>query len=82
MGAMKKLVEKIETKQKERAKELPGELKSVVREAFKDIRGTLNEVFFGQPEHPSEPGTPLNPTQQMVTRDIDGKEKGGVDLER
>jgi hypothetical protein len=33
----------------------------VVREAVKDIRSTIMEVFFSKPERGSEPGTPLNP---------------------
>jgi hypothetical protein len=49
---------------------LAGELKSILREAIKDIRQTMNQVFFGQPEHAPEPGTPLNPTAQVVTQDM------------
>lgn len=82
MGALKRLIEKIQTQQTERSKELPGEIKAIAREAVKDIRGTIMQVFFGQPEHQSEPGTPYNPTQIMVTREIDGKGKGGMDFER
>lgn len=46
---------------------LRGQLAAMFREALKDIRGTINQVFFGQSEHPAEPGTPLNPTPQVVT---------------
>jgi hypothetical protein len=55
---------------------------SLWREAVKDVRGTMNEVFFGQGEHASEPGTPLNPTMQMITSEITGKEiKKEIDLD-
>ena len=46
---------------------ISAELKAMGREAIKDVRGTLHETFFGQPEHMSEMGTPLNPTPQMTT---------------
>ena len=46
------------------------ELKAMGREAVKDVRGTLHETYFGQPEHMSEMGTPLNPTPQMTTQDL------------
>lgn len=49
---------------------LSAELKAMGREAIKDVRGTLHETFFGQPEHMSEMGTPLNPTPQMTTQDL------------
>jgi hypothetical protein len=48
---------------------LMSELKAMAREAIKDIRQTMNQVFFGQHEHAPEPGTPLNPTPQVVTAD-------------
>ena len=32
---------------------LSAELKAMGREAIKDVRGTLHETFFGQPEHMS-----------------------------
>jgi hypothetical protein len=47
-------------------------LASLGREAVKDVRGTMNEVFFGHGEHASEPGTPLNPTMQIITSEIRG----------
>jgi len=34
---------------------LGGELNRMTREAVKDIRATVNEVFFGKSEHASEP---------------------------
>ena len=49
---------------------LSAELKAMGREAIKDVRGTIHETFFGQPEHMSEMGTPLNPTPQMTTQDL------------
>lgn len=49
---------------------LGAELKAMGREAVKDIRGTLHQTYFGQPEHMGEMGTPLNPTPQMTTQDL------------
>lgn len=49
---------------------LSAELKAMGREAIKDIRGTLHQAYFGLQEHPSEMGTPLNPTPQMTTQDL------------
>ncbi len=49
---------------------LSAELKAMGREAIKDVRSTLNETYFGKPEHASELGTPLNPTPQMTTQDL------------
>jgi hypothetical protein len=49
---------------------LTGELKAIFREAIKDIRQTVNEVFFAKGEHAPEAGTPLNPTPQAVTADM------------
>jgi hypothetical protein len=43
------------------------ELAAMTREAIKDVRQTVNEVFFGKGEHAPEPGTPLNPTQMIIT---------------
>ena len=45
-------------------------VRAMAREAVKDIRQTMHETYFGKPEHASEPGTPLNPTMQMVTEDL------------
>jgi hypothetical protein len=53
---------------------LSSALASLGREAIKDVRATMNEVFFGQGEHASEPGTPLNPTMQIVTDEIHGNQ--------
>ncbi|WP_435008071.1 hypothetical protein P12x_005340 [Tundrisphaera lichenicola] len=79
MGALKKLVEQVKENHKKNRVEFPGEVKAIGREAMKDVRGTIMEVFFGKPEHQSEPGTPLNPTQQMVTQELKG---GELDFER
>jgi hypothetical protein len=49
---------------------LGAELKAMTREAVKDIRGTVHQSWFGQPEHTPEMGTPLNPTPQMTTQDL------------
>ncbi len=48
---------------------LGAELAAMGREAIKDVRATLMESYFGKPEHPSEPGTPLTPTMQEVSAD-------------
>lgn len=49
---------------------LSAELKAMGREAIKDVRNTLHETYFSQPEHMPEMGTPLNPTPQMTTQDL------------
>lgn len=49
---------------------LSAELKAMGREAVKDVRATLHETYFGQAEHMSESGSPLNPTPQMITQDL------------
>lgn len=49
---------------------LSAQLKAMGREAVKDVRATLHETYFGQSEHMSEMGTPLNPTPQMTTQDL------------
>jgi hypothetical protein len=72
---------------------LSSELKAMFREAIKDIRATLHESWFGKPEHMAEAGTPLNPTQQMVTADMgnfqgysavleEARARGGEDRDR
>ncbi len=38
-----------------------GSLAAVFREAIKDLRSTVMEVFLSSGEHGSEPGTPYNP---------------------
>ena len=46
-----------------------GTIEAIAREAIKDIRNTNHEVFFGQGENFSEPGTPLSPTQGEIAAD-------------
>jgi hypothetical protein len=48
---------------------LGAELKAMGREAIKDVRNTVHEVFFGQREGPGEPGAPLNNTQAEINQD-------------
>jgi len=48
---------------------LGAELAAMGREAIKDCRATLMEVYAGKAEHPSEPGTPLSPTMQELSAD-------------
>lgn len=43
-----------------------GTIPAMGREAIKDVRSTLMEVFFSHPDHGREPGAPLNPTQGEV----------------
>jgi hypothetical protein len=38
-----------------------GTIAAIAREAVKDIRSTIMEIFFGKAERGSEPGTPLTP---------------------
>lgn len=45
-------------------------LAAICREAIKDVRSAFMESYFGRPEHPGEPGTPLNPTAQIVTAEM------------
>jgi len=51
-----------------------GQLAAIGREIVKDTRGAVHQFFFGRPEGMSEPGTPLNPTPQIVTGQLTGKE--------
>jgi hypothetical protein len=43
---------------------------AMFREAVKDIRNTVSQIYFGRSESGGEPGTPLNPTPQLVTQDL------------
>ena len=45
-----------------------GTLEGMAREALKDVRSTLFEVFFGRGEHGGEPGAPLNPLYYDIVR--------------
>jgi hypothetical protein len=53
----------------DRQPSLGAELKAMGREAIKDVRNTVHEVFFGQREGPGEPGAPLNYTQAEISQD-------------
>jgi hypothetical protein len=59
--------------QRARQPPLKAQGKAILREAVKDVRSTLHQVFFGQPEHMPEPGTPLNPTPQLTTAELTGR---------
>jgi hypothetical protein len=48
---------------------LGAELKAMGREAIKDVRSSVHEVYFGQGEGPGEPGAPLNNTQAEISQD-------------
>jgi hypothetical protein len=66
-------VQRMMDKRAEWAAERPSfsaEIKAMAREGIKDVRSSVNEVFFDSPEYGGEPGTPLNPTPQMVTQDL------------
>lgn len=67
------LVQRMIDQRNEWAEQQPSigaELKAMAREAVKDVRSTISETFLGSPELGGEPGTPLNPTPQMVTQDM------------
>lgn len=49
-----------------RAAVADGTIPAIAREAIKDVRSTLHNVLYGQPEGPTEPGTPLSPTQGEI----------------
>ena len=49
------------------------------RGLLKDVSSTLHEVFFGKGTGPHEPGTPLAPTQAMVTHDLTGQQGLSMD---
>jgi hypothetical protein len=71
---MQRMTEQAMDKRAEWAAQQPSlvaELKAMAREAVKDIRESVVEQgWFGQRDGPGEPGTPLNPTPQMVTQDL------------
>ncbi|MCE9564623.1 MAG: hypothetical protein K8U57_21525 [Planctomycetes bacterium] len=65
--------------------------KAMIREATNDIRGTLHQVYFGQPEHQSEMGTPMHPTpgnidrgfsQEQVPQKSQEPQQGGFEMEQ
>ena len=81
MAGEKSTWEQLLAKRAEWAEQQPSlgaEIKAMVREGVKDVRGTLHQSWFGQPEHAAEMGTPLNPTPQLVTQDL-GMAHGSYD---
>ena len=46
------------------------EMGVMFRELVNDLRGTFIQSYFQQPEHLSEPGTPMSPTQYMVNQEL------------
>ncbi len=46
-----------------------GSVAALGREAIKDVRNTINEVFFGRGERGGEPGAPLNPLFHDIVED-------------
>jgi hypothetical protein len=68
-GFIQRMIEK-RNEWAEQQPSLSAELKAMAREGIKDVRSTVNETFLGSPELGGEPGTPLNPTPQMVTQDM------------
>ena len=55
-----------------------GSVPAVAREAIKDVRNTIHEVFFGKSERGGEPGAPLNPLFHDIieARNAHGEELG------
>ena len=49
---------------------LGAQIQAMLREGAKDLHGKLDQVFFGQTPGIGEPGTPLVPTQAMITKDL------------
>lgn len=47
-----------------------GELKALFREGLKDLQNAILPAFPDSQKGVEEPGTPLNPTQQMVTEEV------------
>ncbi len=56
-----------------------GTVPAIVREAIKDVRNTVHEVFFGKSERGGESGAPLNPLFHDIieARKSHGDEFGG-----
>src|SRR5437764_511558 len=54
----------------EKRPSIGGQIDALIRDAAKDINNTLHNFFYGQQAGPGEPGTPMNPTPQMVTQDL------------
>ena len=47
-----------------------GEIKAMLREGAKDLHNQIVPAFPQSMRGVDEPGTPLNPTQHMVTSDL------------
>jgi hypothetical protein len=45
-----------------------GSIPAMGREAVKDVRNTIHEIFFGRGEGGAEPGTPLNPLYHDIAQ--------------
>lgn len=58
---------------------LIGELFSLGRECMKEAGSTVLEIGFGKPGGMHEPGTPLAPTQAMVTESLTGQMPRSLD---
>ena len=50
---------------------LGGELAALGRQGLKDLQNNLGTAFPQSDRSVTEPGTPLNPTSQMVTESLD-----------
>jgi len=61
---------------------LGAEVKAMGREAIKDVRGSIHEVFYGKAEGISEIGAPMSPTMQELTMDRDVAGKFGALLDQ
>ncbi|MCE9567399.1 MAG: hypothetical protein K8U57_35815 [Planctomycetes bacterium] len=62
---------------------VPPEVTAMAREGIKDVRQTMNEVVFSQPEHAPETGTPMNLTQREVyeaKQEAPQQEKDGPEM--
>jgi hypothetical protein len=46
-----------------------GSVAAVGREAVKDVRDTVNQIFFGHGDRGVEPGSPLNPLFSDLAED-------------
>jgi len=72
-GDLQRMIEAAWDKRNEWAREQPSlssELKSLAREALKDIRVALvDQAYFGHYGGHGEPGTPLNPMYAELTRE-------------
>ena len=69
----KSLLEQALATRAEWAKQQPSlgaQLQAMLREGAKDVHNTMDQVFFGQQPGMGEPGTPLVPTQAMITKDL------------